>query len=224
MPSVILPVYGNEEALPVLAASLHEVLRADWPDYELVFVHDASPDKSLTVLQGLQAQSPQHITILDQPRNLGQQKSVLNGLRAARNPITVVMDADLQDQPAQVPVLLKELEMKGGAVFLLRDDRYQGWGRMLTSRLFKLPLYWLSGLHYRAGMFFAMDAKVREKVLSLAVKEAYLTVMVACAGLPVHYKEGKRDKRPFGQSAYNFRGRLSAAVSAFRCWWQCRRA
>lgn len=222
-PSVILPVYRNAEILPLLRQKLHEVLHAQYPGYELVFVHDASPDNALALLQKMQRQDPEHITIIENEQNLGQQRSVLKGLLAARHATKVVMDADLQDAPAQVPALLGLLAERSGAVFLLREEQYQGLARMISSRIFKLPLYWLSGLHYRAGMFFVMDGVTSEKVLRLHPETPYLTVMVACSGAPLHYLPGTRDKRPMGKSSYSFKGRVKAGINALRCWWQCRK-
>lgn len=220
--SVVVPVYQSEETIEALHRELKEVFRSLSLNFELIYVNDASPDDSAARLQQLQQQYPEEVRYLTNPQNMGQHQSVLRGLEQANMPLSVVMDADLQDQPGFIPMLLTALKSPHEAVFLKRDDVYQGLGRMFTSRVIKLIVYALTGLHFKAGMYFVMSERAKRRVLRMPREHAYVSIMLAGAGLPFTYVQGKRVRRVAGKSAYTFKKRVKAAMRALRCWWSCR--
>ena len=221
--SVIVPVYGNQETLKALHEQLREVFMTLSLNYQLVYVNDASPDGSAEILSELALAYPKEITVVTHAHNQGQHLAVLQGLEHATMPLSIVMDGDLQDQPEHIPNLIQALQSPYEAVYLKRDDLYQGWARMLTSRSIKLVVYALTGLHFKAGMYFVLSRQARERVLQMPRRHAYVSIMVASTGLPFTYVSGSRVKRYLGKSAYTFRKRVIAATKAMRCWWACRR-
>src|SRR5947208_8027998 len=101
--SVVVPVYGNAATLDQLYRRVSSAA-AGW-DLQLILVDDASPDDSRRVISELAARDPA-VEPLSLARNVGQHAAVLEGMRHAQGRWTVVMDADLQDPPEAIPVLI----------------------------------------------------------------------------------------------------------------------
>ncbi len=177
------------------------VLAPSVASYELIFVDDACPEGSRTVLEGVAREDP-CISIVALKHNLGQQRAVLAGLRLARGGVVVVMDADLQDPPEAIPVLLEELRCGPAAVFAGRRGTYESASRLLTSRLFKRVLHMLCGVPADAGIFVAMSRKLVERLVSFHAPRPFLVAMIGCTGLPVSSIPVERSPRVDGRSAY----------------------
>ena len=103
--SVVLPVYRNAEVLAALHARLVRVLEGEAAELEMIFVDDACPAGSGAVLDQL-ARRDTRVRVIRHERNQGQRLAVWHGLEAARGEIVITMDADLQDPPEAIPLLL----------------------------------------------------------------------------------------------------------------------
>lgn len=158
--SVVVPVYGNASTLPELIRRIDAALDVD---HEIVFVDDASPDDSASVLRALGAR------VITHERNRGQNAAVVTGFRHARGDVIVVLDADLQDPPEAIAELLRHKAKSGAAVaFASRTGTYAGRARMVTSRLYKRILARLAGLPRGAGLFVALDREVAVRIVEMA--------------------------------------------------------
>ena len=212
--AVVVPVHGNEDTLGPLAAALAVALAGR--DWRLRLVVDASPDASGQVAAGLAAADPR-IAVTDLAVNVGQHRALARGLAdepAARS--WVCMDADLQDPPAAVPLLLDRLAAGDvAAVFAGRRGAYEGRGRLLTGAAHRRALAALTGLPVDAGAFLALDARGREAVLSLGAPS--VVAAVGAAGLRVASVPVVRSPRPSGRSSWTApaRARQSAGTLAW---------
>ncbi|HVH68004.1 MAG TPA: glycosyltransferase [Gemmatimonadales bacterium] len=131
--SLVIPVYNERESLPVLVDEIERAL--DGRRYEIVAVDDGSTDGSLDVLKALKRDhSELHIVAF--VANAGQTAAFAAGFAAARGRVVVTLDADLQNDPADIPVLVTELERTGAAAVAgYRVERHDtGWKR-LQSRI-----------------------------------------------------------------------------------------
>ena len=115
--SVILPVYNEEENLPVLWPELRGVLDELRLDYEIVFVDDGSRDRSADIVRGFREVDPR-VRLVRLKENAGETAATDAGFKASRGRWVVVMDADLQNDPHDIPRMLQELE---------RWDAVTGW-------------------------------------------------------------------------------------------------
>lgn len=106
--SVIVPVFNEEESLPRLVPEIHAALRPTGFSYEIVLVDDGSRDRSFEVLQGLAAEDPS-LVVVQFRRNFGQTAAMQAGLDHARGDLVALMDADLQNDPADIPKMIAEL-------------------------------------------------------------------------------------------------------------------
>jgi glycosyltransferase involved in cell wall biosynthesis len=131
--SVIIPVYNEEENLPVLAAEIHGAMRSLGQPYEVLFVDDGSTDASPEVLQRLAREDPA-VRVIRQRRNSGQSAALEAGFRFARGGIVVTLDADLQNDPADIPRLLAPMDAYD-VVSGVRTHRQDTWVRKVSSRI-----------------------------------------------------------------------------------------
>lgn len=224
--SVVVPIYRTVDTLRPLYDRLRRVLEGHSLSFELVFVDDGCPDGSLAVLRELAA-SDSRVAVVALPRNMGQHRAILAGLRQARGNRVVVLDADLQDPPEAIPDLLNVMDAGAGAaaVFAGRRGRYESRLRLLSSRLFKTLLHLLCGVPPDAGLFVAMDRRMIERLLAFQVSRPFLVALIGCSGLPLASIPVVRSPRPSGRSAYNFWKRLRNACGAI-AWvlaWRWRR-
>ena len=202
MVSVVCPVYRNAASLPELVERLRPV--AD----QIVLVDDGCPDGSWEVISTLDVEGIRH------PANRGQNAAVLTGLRAARGDVVVVMDADLQDPPEAVPLLLAELSERGGVVFGGRRGIYEPAARRLSSQVFKRLLSALSGLPPDAGLFLAMDRPAVDATLAHARPGGYVLAAIGRTGVPMH--SVPVDRGFAARSAYSTVDRVRLGLRALR--------
>src|SRR2546422_1693173 len=131
--SLVVPVYNERDNLPVLVEEIGRALagRRGGGRYEIVAVDDGSTDGSLDVLKALKHEHPE-IHIVAFAANAGQTAAFAAGFGAARGRVIVTLDADLQNDPADIPVLLAELEQSGAAAVAgdRVDRRGPGWERV----------------------------------------------------------------------------------------------
>ena len=131
--SLVIPVYNEEENLPVLAAEIRSALEPLGLAYEVIYVDDGSSDGSPRVLAGLAREDPR-TRIVRQRRNSGQSAAFDAGFRHARGGIVVTLDADLQNDPADIPRLLERMD-GFDVVNGIRARRQDDWLRRISSRI-----------------------------------------------------------------------------------------
>src|SRR5690348_5403835 len=108
MLSVITPIYGEEESIDLLLANVLPVLRNLGQDFEIIAVNDGSHDASLQVLRSASARIPE-LRAIDFRRNYGQTAAIMAGIDYAVGDVLITIDADLQNDPADIPALLDKL-------------------------------------------------------------------------------------------------------------------
>ena len=106
--SIVIPVYNEEESLPRLLPEIHAALQPAGLSYEVICVDDGSRDKSLEVLEALSAED-EALVVVSFRRNFGQTAAMQAGLDAARGDLVALMDADLQNDPADIPMMIERL-------------------------------------------------------------------------------------------------------------------
>lgn len=131
--SVVIPVYNEEESLPLLWAEIQEVLEPTRLAYEVIFVDDGSRDRSAEVIREFWAKDPR-ARLIRFGANAGETAANDAGLKAARGRHVVTMDADLQNDPRDIPKLLSYLA-EWDAVTGWRVTRHDAWIRRASSRI-----------------------------------------------------------------------------------------
>ena len=202
---VVVPVYGNEATLAELVRRLDVALAGR--SWRLRLVVDASPDGSASVAAALAA-ADDRVAVTVLAVNVGQHRALEAGLeQEPAGDAWVCLDADLQDPPEAVPLLLDRLA-RGDveAVFAGRRGDYEGRLRLLTGRLHRYALGRLTGLPPDAGAFLALSPRAREEVLRLRAPSLVASIgaaRLAAVSVPV-----ARAPREVGTSAWTTRARL----------------
>jgi len=129
--SIVVPVYNEEDNVPVLYAELVETLKTFKQEYEIIFVDDGSIDKSREVLSGL-AQKDTRVKVIFFRRNYGQTAALGAGFKYAHGDVVVTLDADLQNDPADIPKLLQKMSEGYDLVNGWRRDRQD---KVLTRKI-----------------------------------------------------------------------------------------
>ena len=209
--SVVLPVYRNRATLDELHRRLSAVLAGASLSYELIFVDDACPEGSGAAVAELAARDPR-VRRISLSRNVGQQRAAWLGLSAARGAWAVVMDADLQDPPEAIPALLSAATPGVDAVLAAWRGRYEGKGRLFTSRVFKTLRERLTEYPRDAGMFLALRQPLVEEILRNDVPHPFLPSLVGLSGRRFVTVPVERAARPGGGSAYSRAARLLRAA------------
>src|SRR5258708_14913299 len=129
--SLVIPVFNEEPNLQPLGAEIRRAMEGIGRPYEALFVDDGSTDGSLATLGAMAAEAPA-LRIIRQPRNMGQSAARDAGFRHARGAVVATLDADLQNVPADIPLLLARLGEADG-VCGVRARRCDSWVRRLSS-------------------------------------------------------------------------------------------
>jgi glycosyltransferase involved in cell wall biosynthesis len=216
--AVVAPVYRNADTLELLTERLASALAGR--DWRLRLVVDGSPDDSGRVATDLAAGDPRiAVTLLTE--NVGQHRALARGLAEVPGAdVWVCLDADLQDPPEAVPLLVDRLAQGDvEAVFAGRRGSYTSPVRRLTGAVHRRIAARLTGLPPDAGAFLAMGPRVRRAVLAEPAPSVVLAV--GLAGRPVTSVPVARDPRPSGESAWTGRARLVQSVRSLG--WALRR-
>jgi len=146
--SVVIPVYNEVQNVPLLHAALHAALD-DLPyAWEVVFVDDGSKDGSLQALEALAGYDPEHTRVVALRRNFGQTAAISAGIDYALGRIIVLMDGDMQNDPADIPMLLEQIDEGYDLVSGWRVKRKDTFiTRTLPSRIANGLISWVTGVH-----------------------------------------------------------------------------
>ncbi len=146
--SLIVPVYNEEENLPLLFDAIHHVMDPLKYSWELIFVDDGSRDKSVDVLRGLAAKDRKHMRVVIFRRNFGQTAAIAAGIDHSDGENIILLDADLQNDPADIPLLLSKLDEGYDVVSGWRRHRMDNAiTRNLPSSIANGLISWVTGVH-----------------------------------------------------------------------------
>ncbi len=203
--SVVLPVYNEADSLPKLIPELSAVLREVGRPYEIVAVDDGSSDDSVAVLGDLQADEP-GLRIVEFRRNFGQTAAFAAGFDYSRGAVIVTMDADGQNDPADIPRLLEVLE-EGDY------DLVSGWRKdrkepFLTRKLPSMVANWLIAnasdisLHDRGCSLKALRRDLVEQMRLYGELHRFIPEMASLIGVRVAEVPVNDRPRETGESKY----------------------
>jgi dolichol-phosphate mannosyltransferase len=211
--SVVIPVYNEEENLPVLAVEVQGALQAIGRPYEVIYVDDGSTDGSPGILREL-AREDAAVRVIRQRRNAGQSAALEAGFRFARGGIVVTLDADLQNDPADIPRLLERMG-SFDVVCGVRTNRQDTWTRKVSSRI-------ANGIRNRVTHDSVTDvgctlracrAEYLRRIPMFTGMHRFLPTLLKMEGarvteVPVHHRP-----RLHGQPKYNIRNRIWRALA-----------
>lgn len=173
--SVVIPVYNEEESLPILYEHLQELINSNKYEFEIIFVNDGSQDNSLGKLLSFQAKDSQ-VKVIDLGRNFGPVPAFTAGIDYADGDAVVLLNADLQDPPELINEFLKKWEEGYDVVYGVRKKRKENLLKRFAYSLFYRILNWLSStpMPLNAGCFGLMSREVINIMKSLQEHNRYI--------------------------------------------------
>lgn len=143
--SILIPLFNEENSLPELYQKITDVLNRLNKSYEIIFIDDGSTDQSYKVLERL-SETDDHLRVYRFRKNYGKSAAVACGFQAARGEYIITMDADLQDDPDEIPHLLAKLNEGYDLISGWKKKRYDPFIKRNTSKIFNRVTAWISGL------------------------------------------------------------------------------
>ncbi len=146
--SLVIPVYNEEQTLPELLEAIHKALVSFDAEWEVIFVDDGSQDNSMAVLKEMAKNDPQYIRVVSFRRNFGQTAAIAAGIDHASGEIVVLLDADLQNDPADILMMIDKLNEGYDVVSGYRKDRKDSFiTRTIPSHMANWLISKVTGVH-----------------------------------------------------------------------------
>ena len=211
--SVVIPVYRNEDSLAELTRRLTDALGSTGRPFEIIYVDDGSPDASWDVIRAL---SDQHREVvgLKLSRNFGQHPAIAAAIERAVGDVTVLMDADLQDEPEQLPTLLSKLDEGVDIVYTVNVDEAGRGKSRLTSALFHYSFSRAADIDVpnSIGTLRVFNRKVRDALIRYPERRPLYGPLMLYMGFSAAFVPVRRAARTSGSSSYGFLRRLGLAA------------
>ncbi len=201
--SIVVPLYNEEKSLRKLYDAVADGVRPLGREWEIIFVNDGSTDGSMGVLRALHDEHG-NVTVISLGRNLGKSAALAVGFREATGDAVITMDADLQDDPAEIPALLAELDKGYDLVSGWKRERKDPLSKRLPSKVFNWVTGRMSGLRLH-DMNCGLKAYRREVVKTIKVYgelHRYTPVLAHFGGFRVTEIPVTHHARPYGRSKY----------------------
>ncbi len=201
--SIILPVYNEEGSLPGLHEEIKKALSSITSDYEIIAVNDGSTDGSREALKKI-ARDDARFRVLHLSRNYGQTAALSAGIDHASGEILIPLDADLQNDPADIPRFLEMIDRGYDVVAGWRKERKDNFLRRLPSFLANQLISRITGvkLHDYGCTMKAYKREVIKDVRFYGEMHRFMPVYVAWHGARIHEMVVNHRPRKYGKSKY----------------------
>ena len=201
--SVVIPLLNESESLAELTERVFNELKALNKSYELVFIDDGSTDDSFQIIKNLQNKYPE-IRAIKFNRNFGKSAALSEGFKIAKGEIVITMDADLQDDPAEIPHLIREIESGYDLVSGWKKKRNDPISKTIPSKFFNIITRRLTGIKihdFNCGLK-AYRHRVIKAIPVYGELHRYLPVLAHWLGFRVGELVVKHHPRKFGSSKF----------------------
>lgn len=215
MISLVIPIYNEEETLPLLRDRLVGAAPSWKEDWEVILVDDGSSDRSLALMEEIAA-FDEHFRVIKLSRNFGHQAAITAGIRHAEGDAVIILDGDLQDPPEELHRFLAKWREGYDVVYAVRRQRKEGPLKRLAYATFYRVLSWMADIQIPldSGDFCLMDRKVVDAMVhELPENVRFVRGLRAYVGFRQIGVEYERHARAAGEAKYTFRGLMKLAVS-----------
>jgi glycosyltransferase involved in cell wall biosynthesis len=202
--SVIVPLYNEQESVGPLYAAIVQALAGLDRSFEIVFVDDGSKDDTVAVATGLARRDPR-LRIVKFRRNYGQTAAMAAGIEHANGEVLVTMDGDLQNDPADIPLLLEQIDAGFDVVVGWRHNRQD---KLITRKIPSRIANWLIGKVTRVPIkdngcsLKAFRAALIKRIPLYSEMHRFIPAMASIAGPRLAQIRVRHHARRFGESKY----------------------
>ncbi len=212
--SLVIPVYNERVMLPLFFDRVLPVLAALNLRHEIVFVDDGSEDGSAGYIRNEIKRTP-GLRLVKLSRNFGKEAAVTAGLEHARGEAVIVLDADLQDPPEQIPAMIESWQSGADVVLMQRRSRagetaFKRWSAHLFYRLLNRTSR--TDIPVDTGDFRLMSRKAVDAILTLNERNRYMKGLFAWIGLPTRVIQYDREPRAAGETKWDYPGLVGLAL------------
>ncbi len=216
MLSIIIPTYNEEESISQLQSEILATCDEHQIEFEIIFIDDGSQDGTWNIIESLSA-NDDRITGIRFRRNFGKTAGLTAGMRAARGNKIMMMDADLQDDPAEIPKFLAKMEEGFDVINGWKQRRLDPWHKTGPSKVFNWMVSKMTGLQlhdHNCGLKL-FRSEVAKEIRIYGELHRFIAVLADAQGfkvteLPVHHRE-----RQFGHSKYGVRRFMRGLLDLF---------
>lgn len=222
--SVVVPIYNEEESLPHLVEQLLNALRPSGEHFELVLVNDGSGDRSAEVLEDLSARVPEVVAVLLR-KNYGQTAAMAAGFDVSQGQVIISLDGDLQNDPADIPMLLAKLREGFDLVSGWRHQRQDAAiQRKLPSRIANRLIGGVTGVHLH-DYGCSLKAYRREVLADMRLYgelHRFLPALAFIEGARITEVKVNHRARQFGSSKYGIDRTFRVLMDLLTVWFMKR--
>lgn len=201
--SIVVPVYEEEESITLLYEALTDVMGPLGRTYELVFVDDGSKDGTMKILEDIQGRD-NHVVVVSFRRNFGQTAAMAAGFEYAEGDIIVTLDADLQNDPADIPKLLEKIKDCDVVSGWRKNRKDKFLSRKLPSKIANWMISKVTGvyLHDYGCTLKAYRKEVIKNVKLYGEMHRFIPAIASWVGADIVEVETTHHPRRFGKSKY----------------------
>ncbi len=215
MLSIVIPVLNEQDSLKILYEKIMEQV-GDKYLYEILFIDDGSTDQSSQIVKELR-EGDKNVHLIVFRKNFGKAKALQTGFRNAQGDIIITMDADLQDDPCEIPRFVEKINEGYDLVSGWKQNRHDPLEKRLPSKLFNKVTEKLSGVHlhdFNCG-FKAYRREVVENIDIYGELHRYIPVLADRQGFRITEIVVHHHKREYGKSKYGFERYLRGLFDSF---------
>lgn len=210
--SIVIPIFNEEKNISLLYNAILQYVSES--ELEFVFVNDGSTDASILELLRL-AEEDKRVKIISFTRNFGHQAALTAGIDYAKGDAIITMDADFQDPPEVLPLLIEQWKKGAKIVYARRSHRHDRFLKRWTAKVYYNLLYKASEIKIKGniGDFRLIDVSVAEKLRKLREHSRYLRGLIPWLGYKFAIVDYVRPLRKKGHTKFNWLKMLRFAMN-----------
>jgi glycosyltransferase involved in cell wall biosynthesis len=203
--SIVAPLFNEEDSVAELLSRILQVSDNFTFSYEIIFIDDGSTDNTWSIIESLKKKTPQ-LKAIKFLRNFGQTSAMVAGFDYAQGEIIVTMDGDLQNDPADIPLLIQKIEEGNDIVSGWRKDRQDHFSRVLPSRVANAIISYTTGVHLHdyGCSLKAYRAECIKNLEAYGEMHRFFPALASMTGAKVAEVPVNHHPRIFGKSKYGF--------------------
>ncbi|MCX6057689.1 MAG: glycosyltransferase family 2 protein, partial [Chloroflexi bacterium] len=216
--SLIIPVYNEKDTLPSLFDAIYKTMNALGQSWEVILVDDGSQDDSLSVLKEYAQKDSQHVRVISFRRNFGQTPAIAAGLDYAQGEIIILLDADMQNDPADIPMMLAKLDEGYDLVSGWRKSRKDNvFTRNLPSMMANWLISRVTGVHLHdyGCTLKAYRRDVLEGFRLYGEMHRFIPVFASSVGAKITEVPVQHYARKFGKTKYGLERTVKVVLDLF---------
>jgi glycosyltransferase involved in cell wall biosynthesis len=216
--SLVIPVYNEQDNLPLLFDAIYKTMNIINQSWEMILIDDGSRDNSLAILQDYAEKDSQHIRVISFRRNFGQTPAIAAGLDYSQGEIIILLDADMQNDPADIPMMLAKLDEGYDLVSGWRKNRKDNpFTRNFPSMLANSLISRVTGVHLHD---YGCTLKVyRRDVLEgfrlYGEMHRFIPVFANSVGASITEMPVRHHPRKFGKTKYGLERTVKVILDLF---------